>query len=171
MSSQVRVVKLSVVGASAGPFKITDDLGNTLASNLTRAQILAGVQVYVDDAARSLTVTSTGSYCSNYVSLDYTPEGGGGETSDVFSVMVTTTNQAMCDETGEILFVTNDLGDMTLSTGRVLKRYPSGEILTGYLAVAQYTNSSAGFTSHIYEIDSNGGLVGGDLGSYIDLCQ
>lgn len=170
MSSQIRVVKLTVVGASAGPFKITDDLGNTLASNLTREQILAGVQVSVDDTARRLTVTSTGSYCTNYIGLDYTPDGGGA-TADVFSIMATTTNQAMCDETGEVLYVTNDLGDMTLSTGRRLYRYPSGEVLTGYLAVAQYTNSSAGFTSHIYEIDSNGGLVGGDLGSYIDLCQ
>jgi hypothetical protein len=52
------LVKYAEIGASAGPFTITDSTGAVVATGITRAQLLAGYMVSVDDAATGVTVTS-----------------------------------------------------------------------------------------------------------------
>jgi hypothetical protein len=59
------VISATSIGGNAGPFTITDSLSNTLASGITRSQILAGYTVLgVNNAATSITLTSSGT-CTN----------------------------------------------------------------------------------------------------------
>ena len=59
------VISAASIGGNAGPFTITDDLANTLASGVTRNQILAGYTVLgVNNSATSVTLTSSGT-CTN----------------------------------------------------------------------------------------------------------
>jgi hypothetical protein len=52
------------IGAQAGPFTITDNLSNTIATGVTRQQILDGYTVVVNDLATNIYLTSTG-VCTN----------------------------------------------------------------------------------------------------------
>ncbi len=59
------VISAATIGGNAGPFTITDSLSNTLASGVTRSQILAGYTVLgVNNSATSVTLTSSGT-CTN----------------------------------------------------------------------------------------------------------
>lgn len=63
-------ITLASVGTDAGPFDITDNLGNTLATGVTASQLLAGYVVTgVDDSVTTITVCSTGT-CDNCRSVD-----------------------------------------------------------------------------------------------------
>jgi hypothetical protein len=62
-------ITLASAGADAGPFDITDNLGNTLATGVTAAQLLAGYVIAVDDSITTITVCSTGT-CDNCRSVD-----------------------------------------------------------------------------------------------------
>lgn len=57
-------ISASSIGGNAGPFTITDNLSNTVATNISRATILAGYVATVNDSATSLTLTSSGT-CTN----------------------------------------------------------------------------------------------------------
>jgi hypothetical protein len=62
-------ITLASAGTDAGPFDITDNLGNTLATGVTAAQLLAGYVIAVDDSITTITVCSTGT-CDNCRSVD-----------------------------------------------------------------------------------------------------
>lgn len=64
MALRTVTVVATSIGGQAGPFNITDDLGNTVATNVTQAQILAGISFSVDVLANTLFLTSTGR-CDN----------------------------------------------------------------------------------------------------------
>lgn len=64
------VITLSSAGANTGPFTITDNGNNTLATGVTRAQLLAGYRLYINSAYPNLTATSTGS-CTTSRSVSY----------------------------------------------------------------------------------------------------
>lgn len=58
-------ISASSIGGNAGPFTITDNLSNTLATGVTRSQILAGYTILgVNNSVTSVTLTSTG-ICTN----------------------------------------------------------------------------------------------------------
>lgn len=70
-------LKISSAGLDTGPFTITDNLGNTLASGITRQQLLDGIDITgIDDSVTLITVTSTG-ICTNSKSLAVDFSGGG----------------------------------------------------------------------------------------------
>lgn len=60
MATKTYVIKATSIGTKAGPFDITDNNGNVIASGVTRDQILAGFEVSIDDSTTSVTLTSTG---------------------------------------------------------------------------------------------------------------
>lgn len=71
-------LKISSAGLDTGPFKVTDNLGNTLATGVTRQQLLDGIDITgIDDSVTLITVTSTG-VCTNSKSLVVDFTGGGG---------------------------------------------------------------------------------------------
>lgn len=57
-------ITIDTLGSDAGPFDITDNLGNTIATGVTASQLLAGYQTTVDDTVTSITACSTGT-CTN----------------------------------------------------------------------------------------------------------
>lgn len=64
------VITLSSAGVDTGPFTITDNGNNTLATGVTRAQLLAGYRLNIDSAHPTITATSTGS-CTVSRSVTY----------------------------------------------------------------------------------------------------
>ena len=54
------IIKLISSGPSAGPFTIIDQLGNTLATGVSKEDLISGVSYVVDDAVNVITVESTG---------------------------------------------------------------------------------------------------------------
>lgn len=62
-------ISASAIGGNAGPFTITDNFNNTVATNVSRAQILAGYVVTVEDTATQLILTSSGT-CTNQTFID-----------------------------------------------------------------------------------------------------
>lgn len=163
MPSQIKIVKVTVVGADAGPFKITDDFGNILATNVSRQQLIDGVSVSIDDAAQTITVTSTGSKCSNTISAAYSSGTG----TTVFTIKAASTSDDLINNRGETINVTSVPGLAYIVVGDVVKRYPSGTILTGYPYIAMYDTTLGKTTGTVYEINPSTGLVTGDTGIII----
>jgi hypothetical protein len=58
------IIKLTSSGPTAGPFTITDQFGNVLGTDVSRADIINGVSYVVDDNVTVITVESTGK-CKN----------------------------------------------------------------------------------------------------------
>lgn len=58
--SKTIVIKLTKSGPTAGPFTITDDLGNTLATGVTKKALIDGVSYSVDNSVATISVESTG---------------------------------------------------------------------------------------------------------------
>lgn len=56
-------LKLKKAGNRTSVFSISDDLGNTLASNVTRQQLIDGLSFSVNDSVKVIIVTSTGTKC------------------------------------------------------------------------------------------------------------
>ena len=54
------IIKLTSSGPTAGPFTIIDQLGNTLATGVSKEDLISGVSYVVDDAVTVITVESTG---------------------------------------------------------------------------------------------------------------
>ena len=66
------LIEATSIGGNAGPFTITDNLGNTIATGVTRSQILAGYLATVNDAATSINLISSG-ICTNTTNISITP--------------------------------------------------------------------------------------------------
>jgi hypothetical protein len=68
-------ISASSIGGNAGPFTITDNLSNTLATGVTRNQILSGYTILgVDNSATSVTLTSSGT-CDNQTVININNAG------------------------------------------------------------------------------------------------
>lgn len=79
------IIKLTSSGPTAGPFTIIDQLGNTLATGVSKEELISGVSFVVDDAVNVVTVESTGK-CKNKKSFPVT-------TVNPVSLAATTYNQ------------------------------------------------------------------------------
>lgn len=58
--SKVITIKLIKTGPNSGPFTLTDEWGNTIASGVTVAQVSAGISYTVDDNVNLVTIKSEG---------------------------------------------------------------------------------------------------------------
>lgn len=58
--SKVIIIKLTKSGPTAGPFKITDEFGNIIATDVTKAQLIEGISYNVSDNVNLVTLESTG---------------------------------------------------------------------------------------------------------------
>ena len=58
--SKIVTIKLTRAGQTAGPFDISDQLGNIIASNVAADVLIAGISYSVDDSVSMVTVTSIG---------------------------------------------------------------------------------------------------------------
>lgn len=58
-------IKLKKSGNRVTRFSISDDLGNTLATDVTRQQLIDGVSYSVSDGVNNIIITSTGTNCCN----------------------------------------------------------------------------------------------------------
>ncbi len=54
------IIKLTSSGPTAGPFTIIDQLGNTLATGVSKEDLISGVSYVVDDSVNVITIESTG---------------------------------------------------------------------------------------------------------------
>lgn len=54
------IIKLTSSGPTAGPFTIIDQLGNVLATDVSKNDLISGVSYVVDDAVNVITIESTG---------------------------------------------------------------------------------------------------------------
>ena len=54
------IIKLTSSGPTAGPFTIIDQFGNTLATGVSKQDLISGVSFVVDDAVTVITIESTG---------------------------------------------------------------------------------------------------------------
>lgn len=68
MATKSITVTIASIGASAGPFNISDNVLGVVAMDVTRAQLLAGYSVNVDTTATVVTVTSVGT-CTTSLTL------------------------------------------------------------------------------------------------------
>ena len=58
------IIKLTSSGPTAGPFTISDEFGNIIATNVSKDNLISGVSYSVDDAVTMVTIESTGK-CKN----------------------------------------------------------------------------------------------------------
>jgi len=58
------IIKLTSSGPTAGPFTISDEFGNIIATNVSKDDLISGVSYSVDDAVTMVTIESTGK-CKN----------------------------------------------------------------------------------------------------------
>lgn len=58
------IIKLTSSGPTAGPFTISDEFGNIIATNVSKDDLISGVSYSVDDAVTMVTIQSTGK-CKN----------------------------------------------------------------------------------------------------------
>ena len=54
------IIKLTRAGANAGPFTITDNFGNVIATDVPKKTLIKGTTFVVDNAVTALTIESTG---------------------------------------------------------------------------------------------------------------
>jgi hypothetical protein len=82
-------LKISTAGLDTGPFTITTNTGSVLATSVSRADLLSGVDIAgIDDETTSITVTSTGE-CTNFKTLAVDFSGGGGGEEECKNVRFT----------------------------------------------------------------------------------
>ena len=79
------IIKLTSSGPTAGPFTIIDQLGNTLATGVSKEDLISGVSYVVDDLVNVITVEST-DRCKNKKNFPVT-------TVNPVSLAATTYNQ------------------------------------------------------------------------------
>jgi hypothetical protein len=68
MATKSVTVTIASIGASAGPFNISDDVLGVVAMNVSRSQLLAGYSVNISTSASVITVTSIGT-CSTSLNI------------------------------------------------------------------------------------------------------
>lgn len=61
--SKTIVIKLTKIGGGLSTFSISDDMGNVLATDVTKQQLIDGVSYSVDDSVKVVVITSTGKGC------------------------------------------------------------------------------------------------------------
>lgn len=66
------LITYEAIGDDAGPFTIKDSTGATVATGITRAQLLAGYTVTVADTANAVTISSSGT-CTDTIELEKPP--------------------------------------------------------------------------------------------------
>jgi hypothetical protein len=77
MATTAVTIQINNIGTDAGPFTIADDVLGTLATNVTRLQLLGGYVVNADETATEVTVTSAAPCSSSIViPIDSVPCGG-----------------------------------------------------------------------------------------------
>ena len=54
------IVKLTKAGNRTGPFTISDNLGNTLGTNIPKSAVISGISYSVDDLVSVIIIQSTG---------------------------------------------------------------------------------------------------------------
>lgn len=59
--SQIVYIKLTKASPKTGPFNISDNLGNVIATNVSKSTLISGVSYAVDSAATVIIIQSTGS--------------------------------------------------------------------------------------------------------------
>jgi hypothetical protein len=157
MALRNATVTINTIGAAAGPFTVTDSVGQTY-TNITRSQLLGGYQAIFDDTAAAITVTSTGACTSQLVipivlpSPTPTPTPSPAPFVGV-QVKLDTAANTICGK-GIVLRYTND---GTVITGNEL-RLASGAPVTGFTFVV---DAAGGI---IYELDPVTGFIGADSG-------
>ena len=72
MPTKQVTISISSIGTDAGPFTITDDVIGTLATGVSRLDLLGGYIVNADETATEVTVTSTGETCATSLVIDIT---------------------------------------------------------------------------------------------------
>jgi len=58
--SKVITIRLTTAGAKTGPFTITDQFGNVIATNVSKKSLIMGISYVVDNAVDIITIESTG---------------------------------------------------------------------------------------------------------------
>ena len=58
--SKVITIRLTTAGAGTGPFTITDQFGNVIATNVSKKSLIAGISYVVDNVVDIITIESTG---------------------------------------------------------------------------------------------------------------
>jgi hypothetical protein len=157
MALRNATVTINTIGAAAGPFTVTDSVGQTY-TNVSKASLLAGYTNIFDDTAAAITVTSTGVCTNNLVipivlpSPTPTPTPSPAPFVGVVVKLSNATN-TICSA-GNLLRFTND---GTVITGNEL-RLSNGNPVTGFTFVV---DAGGGI---IYELDPVTGLIGADSG-------
>jgi hypothetical protein len=157
MALRNATVTINTIGAAAGPFTVTDSVGQTY-TNVSKASLLAGYTNIFDDTAAAITVTSTGVCTNNLVipivlpSPTPTPTPSPAPFVGV-QVKLDTAANTICG-TGNLLRYTND---GTVITGNEL-RLANGNPVTGFTFVV---DAAGGI---VYELDPVTGFIGADSG-------
>ncbi|NBW33802.1 MAG: hypothetical protein EBR30_01960 [Cytophagia bacterium] len=63
--SKAIVIKLTKAGSRLSTFSISDDIGNVLATDVTKQQLIDGISLVVEDSVKVVIITSTGKGCCN----------------------------------------------------------------------------------------------------------
>jgi len=58
--SKIITIKLTTAGARTGPFTITDQFGNVIATNVSKKSLIGGISYVVDNIVSIITIESTG---------------------------------------------------------------------------------------------------------------
>ncbi len=58
--SKIITIKLTTAGARTGPFTITDQFGNVIATNVSKKSLIRGISYEVDNIVDIITIESTG---------------------------------------------------------------------------------------------------------------
>ena len=156
MAIRNATVTITTIGAAAGPFTVTDGLGQTY-TNVPRSELLSGYTNPFDDNATNITVTSTGACTSQLVipvilpSPTPTPTPSPAPYIAVTVLMANTTN-TVCSAFPEVRYT----DDGTIAPFKELRR-ADGSLETAFLFVAD------GGGGPIYNLSS--GFIGSDSGA------
>jgi hypothetical protein len=139
MATKAVTVILSSIGASAGPFNISDDALGIIAMNVTRAQLLAGYSVNVSVDATLVTVTSIGTCTTSLIIYLSTPTPTPTPTVTPTPTITPTPTQS------PIYFDSNFTGTSNVcgQGGRIWSRLiaPSGTLVEFTVSAVQYITS------------------------------
>ena len=156
MALRNATVTINTIGAAAGPFTVTDSVGQTY-TNVSKASLLAGYTNIFDDTAAAITVTSTGVCTNNLVIPIVLPSPTPTPTPSpapyiAVSVLLSNTAGTTCAQTPVIRFT----DDGTIADGKEVRR-ANGTPETSFLFIAD----AGGGT--VYNLSL--GVISGDSGA------
>lgn len=157
MALRNATVTINTIGLSAGPFTVTDSVGQTY-TNVSRADLLAGYTNVFDDTAAAITVTSTGACTNSLVIPIILPSPTPTPTATpppyvAVSVKLSNSLGTTCSQGDTNAFT----DDGTIASFKEL-RYGNGDPVTGFSYVVE---SVGGF---IYELNPVTGIIGNNTG-------